>query len=95
MAGVIQWQIVASCQRISEAFLLPVLSELLAGFPFAIRGCIRTTARSTSTATSPGCWSFSLAPVLPMGRAAGTAAHHPRPGQKTDGQAVARGRLEA
>jgi len=38
MAGVTQWQIVASCQRISETFPLPVLSELLAGFPFAIRG---------------------------------------------------------
>jgi len=35
---VTQWQIVASCQRISEAFLLPVLNELLAGFPFVIRG---------------------------------------------------------
>ena len=35
---VTQWEIVASCEKISEAFLLPVLGELLAGFPFAILG---------------------------------------------------------
>ena len=31
--GVTQWQLVATCERISEAYLLPVLAELLAGFP--------------------------------------------------------------
>ncbi|WP_459615035.1 DDE-type integrase/transposase/recombinase [Bordetella sp. 2513F-2] len=35
---VTQWQVLACCQRISEAFLLPVLEELLAGFPFQILG---------------------------------------------------------
>lgn len=35
---VTQWQLVATCERISEAFLLPVIELLLAGFPFAIRG---------------------------------------------------------
>jgi transposase InsO family protein len=35
---VTQWQLVASCERISEAYLLPVIAELLAGFPFEIRG---------------------------------------------------------
>jgi len=35
---VTQWEIVASCEKISEAFLLPVLAEMLAGFPFAILG---------------------------------------------------------
>jgi transposase InsO family protein len=35
---VTQWQVVACCERISEAFLLPVLEDLLAAFPFAIRG---------------------------------------------------------
>jgi transposase InsO family protein len=33
-----QWQLVASCERISEAYLLPVIGELLAGFPFPILG---------------------------------------------------------
>jgi len=33
-----QWQLVASCERISEAYLLPVIGELLAGFPFEILG---------------------------------------------------------
>lgn len=33
-----QWQLVASCERISEAYLLPVIGELLAGFPFTILG---------------------------------------------------------
>jgi len=33
-----QWQVVASCERISEAFLLPVLEQMLESFPFPIRG---------------------------------------------------------
>ena len=32
-----QWQLVASVEHISEAYLLPVIALLLAGFPFAIR----------------------------------------------------------
>jgi len=35
---VTQWQLVASCERISEAYLLPVIDELLAGFPFEVLG---------------------------------------------------------
>jgi len=35
---VTQWQLVAAVERISEAFLLPVIALLLDGFPFAIRG---------------------------------------------------------
>jgi transposase InsO family protein len=35
---VTQWELVASVEHISEAYLLPVISLLLAGFPFAIRG---------------------------------------------------------
>jgi len=33
-----QWEIVASVERISEAYLVPVLEIMLAGFPFIIRG---------------------------------------------------------
>ena len=36
--GITQWQLVATCERISEAYLLPVLAELLNGFPFQILG---------------------------------------------------------
>jgi hypothetical protein len=35
---VTQWQLVAAVERISEAFLLPVIALLLDGFPFVIRG---------------------------------------------------------
>jgi transposase InsO family protein len=35
---VTQWQLVACCERISEAFLLPVIALLLEQFPFQIRG---------------------------------------------------------
>ena len=28
----------ATCERISEAYLIPVLEEMLASFPFVIRG---------------------------------------------------------
>jgi transposase InsO family protein len=33
-----QWELVATCEKISESFLLPVIQELLAGFPFRILG---------------------------------------------------------
>ena len=35
---VTQWQLVACCERISEAYLLPVIGLLLEQFPFVIRG---------------------------------------------------------
>ena len=35
---VTQWQVVASVERISEAFLLPVLQQMMAQFPFALLG---------------------------------------------------------
>jgi len=33
-----QWEIVASVERISETYLVPVLESMLPGFPFVIRG---------------------------------------------------------
>ena len=33
-----QWELVATCEKISEAYLLPVIRALLAGFPFRILG---------------------------------------------------------
>ena len=35
---VTQWELAASVERISEAYLLPVIALLLEGFPFVIRG---------------------------------------------------------
>lgn len=35
---VTQWQLVASCEKLSEAYLLPVIEALLATFPFRIEG---------------------------------------------------------
>jgi transposase InsO family protein len=35
---VTQYEVVATCERISEAFLIPVLEALLHSFPFVIRG---------------------------------------------------------
>ena len=35
---VTQFQIVATCERISEVYLIPVLKEMLDGFPFAVLG---------------------------------------------------------
>jgi len=35
---VTQWEIIASVQRVSEAYLVPVLENMLAQFPFIIRG---------------------------------------------------------
>src|SRR3990167_9392741 len=33
-----QYEVVATCEQLSEAFLLPVLRQILAGFPFAVLG---------------------------------------------------------
>jgi transposase InsO family protein len=35
---VTQYEVVASCERLSEAFLLPVLEQILEGFPFVVLG---------------------------------------------------------
>ena len=35
---VTQWELVASVERVSEAYLLPLIALLLDGFPFAVRG---------------------------------------------------------
>ena len=35
---VTQWEVVATCERISEAYLLPVLQDLMEQFPFRILG---------------------------------------------------------
>jgi transposase InsO family protein len=35
---VTQWELVATCEKISEAYLLPVIKALLDGFPFKILG---------------------------------------------------------
>ena len=35
---VTQWEIVASVERLSEAYLVPALESMLAQFPFVIRG---------------------------------------------------------
>jgi len=35
---VTQWEVVATCERLSEAYLLPVIKVLLDNFPFTIRG---------------------------------------------------------
>jgi hypothetical protein len=35
---VTQYEIVATCERLSESFLLPVLQQILAGFPFVVLG---------------------------------------------------------
>jgi len=35
---VTQWELVATCEKLSEAFLLPVIRALLEGFPFGILG---------------------------------------------------------
>ena len=33
-----QWEIIASVEKISEAYLVPILESMLAGFPFIIKG---------------------------------------------------------
>ena len=38
MDCVTQFEIVATCERLSEAYLLPVLGQILAGFPFELLG---------------------------------------------------------
>ncbi len=35
---VTQWEVVATCEKLSEAYLLPVIEALLAAFPFSVLG---------------------------------------------------------
>jgi hypothetical protein len=35
---VTQWEVVASVEKISESYLVPVLESMLNGFPFVIQG---------------------------------------------------------
>ena len=45
---VTQFQLVATCEKISEAYLLPVIRQLLEGFPFVILG-FHSDSNNTST----------------------------------------------
>jgi hypothetical protein len=51
-----QWQLVATCERISEAYLLPVIGELWAGFPFVVLGFHSDGGGDMSITTWPSCW---------------------------------------
>jgi hypothetical protein len=46
---VTQWQVMGCTAQIGEAWLLPVLEQILKQFPFRIRGFIPTTAANSST----------------------------------------------
>ncbi|MDA8364037.1 MAG: hypothetical protein M0Z84_09535 [Gammaproteobacteria bacterium] len=50
---VTQWELIACVERISEAYLLPVIALLLEGFPLPCADFIPTPAPSTSTTTRP------------------------------------------
>jgi hypothetical protein len=52
-----QWEVVACCERISEAFLLPVLEQLMAQFPFPIRGFHSDNGGEfVNRQVAPPCW---------------------------------------
>ena len=53
---VTQWEVVACTERISEAFLLPVIEAMLSAFPSRSWAFTPTTAASTSTTPRPGFW---------------------------------------
>ena len=53
---VTQWEVVGAVERISEAYLEPVLKTMLRQFPFRILGFHRTTEASSSTKPWPNCW---------------------------------------
>ena len=55
-----------SFERISEAYLLSVLKDLIEQFPFKFWAFTRTTARSTSTRRRPRCRYVSR-PTDPLG----------------------------
>lgn len=69
--SVTQFQLVATCEKISEAYMLPVIRQLLEGFLFSFWDSMRITAQSTSIIKSRRCWrscassSPSPAPGIP------------------------------
>lgn len=85
---VTQFEIVATCGRLSEAFLLPVIEAMLESFPFTILGFHAereacpwgTTVRSTSTTRWQACWrNYAWSSPSPgLGAAMTTAWPKPR-----------------
>jgi hypothetical protein len=49
---VTQFQVFCTVEKISEAYLIPALEQLLAAFPFSIQGFHSDKARNAST----GAW---------------------------------------
>jgi hypothetical protein len=80
---VTQYEGVATCERISEAFLIPVLEALLQSFPFAIPSAsTATTARNSSTTRSPSC-STSCSSKSKPNHARGTVTTTRKPNPRT------------
>jgi hypothetical protein len=78
---VTQFEAVATCERISEAYLIPVLEELLHSFPSSAV-FTATTAPNTSTVTWPTC-STDCSSRSTANPAPATATTMPRPNQRT------------
>ena len=53
---VTQWEIVASVERISEAYLVSILESMLVQFPFIIRGFHSDNGGEFVNHIVPGCW---------------------------------------
>ena len=53
---VTQWELVASVEQISEAYLLPVIALLLEGFPFEILGFHSDSGSEYVNHKPPNCW---------------------------------------
>jgi hypothetical protein len=76
---VTQWEGVATCERLSEAYLLPVIEALLDNFPFQSVASTRTMARSTSITGSLACWRSSASSSPSLARAIRTTTAWRRP----------------
>ena len=61
---VTQWEIVASVERISEAYLVSILESMLVQFPFIIRGFHSDNGGEFVNHIVPGCWTnyWSVSP---------------------------------
>ena len=76
---VTQFELVATCERISEAYLLPVLESCWRTSPSPSWAFTPTTARSTSTTPWPSCSTSCTSSSPSRARAPATTTPWPRP----------------
>ena len=77
--SVTQFQLVATCEKISEAYLLPVIRQLLEDFPFVILGFHADNGSEYINTRWPCCWRSCASSSPSRARGSPTTTPWPNP----------------